>query len=136
MTRGESGLTRAVLAALFEDAVLLREDVLAVDAVDPYDTLRDKAGWDVGVLMASFSPDICEDLSKLLSKLLSLKLNRALVLVGAGLIMAGVMFFRKSRYADGGVMGVLRSFSRCFMKPGEPASGLRSSEGKVPEPGV
>ena len=33
-------------------------------------------------------------------------------------------------------MGVFKSFSRCFTKLGEPASGLRSSEGKVPEPGV
>ena len=33
-------------------------------------------------------------------------------------------------------MGVFKAFSRCFMKPGELASGLRSSDGKVPEPGV
>ena len=33
-------------------------------------------------------------------------------------------------------MGVFNSVCRCFMNPGDPASGLRSSEGKVPEPGV
>jgi len=45
------------------------------------------------------------------------------------------MFFKKSRYADGGVMGVLRASSR-FMKLGEAAMGLNISEGKVPDPGV
>ena len=44
VTRGDSGLALAVLAALVEDAVLLIEEVLAVDAVDSYETLRDKAG--------------------------------------------------------------------------------------------
>lgn len=33
-------------------------------------------------------------------------------------------------------MGVFRPFSLCFRKPGEPAKGLRISDGKVPEPGV
>lgn len=65
-----------------------------------------------------------------------LKLKRALVLVGAGLIMVGVMFLKKSRYAEGGVMGVLRSSFFCFIMPGEAASGLRSSEGNPPDPGV
>lgn len=72
--------------------------------------------------------------SKLLSKLLSLKLNRVLV-ADAGLITAGDMFFRKSRYADGGVMGVFKA-SSLFINPGEAAMGLNISEGKVPDPGV
>lgn len=33
-------------------------------------------------------------------------------------------------------MGVLRSVSLCFRKPGETAMGLQSSEGKVPDAGV
>jgi hypothetical protein len=73
--------------------------------------------------------------SDVLSVDLSLNLKWLLVLVDMGLIKAGVVFFRKSRYADGGVIGVLRA-SSLLRKPGEPAMGLRNSEGKVPEPGV
>lgn len=65
---------------------------------------------------------------------LSLKLKRLLVAEGDGLSIAEGMFFRKSRYADGGVMGVLRSF--CLKRPGEGAIGLSVSEGNVPDPGV
>ena len=55
-------------------------------------------------------------------------------MLGAGLINAGDILLRKSRYADGGVIGVLRS--SFLRKLGEPAIGLNSSDGKVPEPGV
>lgn len=55
--------------------------------------------------------------------------------VAAGLIKAGDMVLRKSRYAEGGVIGVLRA-SSFFEKHGEATMGLRSSEGNVPEPGV
>ena len=34
------------------------------------------------------------------------------------------------------MIGVFRSLSNCFVRPGEPAKGLRISDGKVPEPGV
>ena len=44
VTRGDSGRALAVLAALVEDAVLLMDEVLAVDVDDSYDTLRDKEG--------------------------------------------------------------------------------------------
>ena len=33
-------------------------------------------------------------------------------------------------------MGVLRSFSFCLRKPGEPAKGLRISDGNPPDAGV
>ena len=69
-----------------------------------------------------------------LSKDLSPKLKRVLVLLGAGLSMAGDILLRKSRYADGGVIGVLRSSFR--RKPGEADIGLNMADGKVPEPGV
>lgn len=68
------------------------------------------------------------------SRCLSAKLNLLLVPVVAGLIIAGDILLRKSRYADGGVIGVLRS--SFFRNPGEPAIGLNISDGKVPEPGV
>jgi len=61
-------------------------------------------------------------------------LKRLLVLVGAGLIIAGDILLRKSRYADGGVIGVLSS--SLLRKPGEPVIGLSISDGKVPDPGV
>lgn len=48
--------------------------------------------------------------------------------------MEGVIFFKKSRYADGGVMGVFKS--SCLKQPGDLARGLMSSDGKDPEPGV
>lgn len=54
--------------------------------------LRDNAGWEVGGLVEGFSASEAG-----LSVFLSWKLKRALVLVGAGLIIAGVMFFRNSR---------------------------------------
>ena len=73
--------------------------------------------------------------SEVLSTDFSLKLNRLLVPVDIGLMIAGDMFFRKSRYAEGGVMGVLRASSR-LRKLGEVAIGLRSSDGNVPDPGV
>lgn len=48
-----------------------------------------------------------------------------------GLEMAGDKALRKSRYAVGGVMGVLRS-SSCLMKSAQPGRGLRgSSEGRT-----
>ena len=60
------------------------------------------AGCDVGGLFEGFS--VAEEGSVDFS----LKLKRALVLVGAGLMIAGErLFLRKSKYADGGVMGVL-----------------------------
>lgn len=59
--------------------------------------LRDKAGWEVGGLIEGLSAETSENLSEPLSEIMSLKLKRALVLVGAGLIIAGVMFFRKSK---------------------------------------
>lgn len=63
------------------------------------------------------------------------KLKRLLPLVlGAGLIIAGDILLRKSRYADGGVIGVLRS--SLLRKPGEADIGLNISDGKVPDPGV
>lgn len=34
------------------------------------------------------------------------------------------------------MIGVLRSLSFCFKKPGDPAKGLRISDGKLPDPGV
>lgn len=34
------------------------------------------------------------------------------------------------------MIGVFKSASLCFRKPGETAIGLQSSEGKVPDPGV
>lgn len=104
---------------------------------DSYEVLRETAGWDVGGLFDGLDPGtstLSRGFSKLLSKLLSLKLNRVLV-AEAGLITAGDMFLRKSRYADGGVIGVLRA-SSLFMKPGEAAMGLNISDGKVPDPGV
>ena len=52
----------------------------------------------------------------------------------AGLSIAGGMFLRKSRYADGGVIGVFKS---SFLRQlGDPAMGLSISDGNVPEPGV
>lgn len=59
--------------------------------------LRDRAGWDVGGLIDGFSVDVSEALSDHRSVLSPLKLKRALVLVGAGLIIAGDMFFKKSK---------------------------------------
>lgn len=62
------------------------------------------------------------------------KLNLWLVPV-KGLGRMGDRALRKSTYADGGEIGVLRSSSR-LMKVGVPTIGLRSSEGKVLETGV
>ena len=84
-----------------------------------------------GGLVDGFTDAASDDLSEDFS----LKLKRLLVLVGAGLIIAGDILLRKSRYADGGVIGVLKS-SFLRMPPGEQAMGLIISEGKVPEPGV
>lgn len=145
MSRGDCGLDPLEAALLMETMVfsvdvdseeLLRE---SEGCDDSYEVFRETAGWDVvGGLVDGFAPvtstRLSRDLSKLLSKPLSLKLNRVLV-AEAGLITAGDMFLRKSRYADGGVMGVLRE-SSLFMKPGEGAMGLNISEGKVPDPGV
>ena len=91
---------------------------------------RESGGCEVGggLMMEDFAE------SSGLSKDLSPKLKRVLVLLGAGLSMAGDILLRKSRYADGGVIGVLRSSFR--RKLGEAAIGLSISEGKVPEPGV
>ena len=94
--------------------------------------LRDSGGCELGGgLIEGFSDPESTGLSNDLS---APKLNRVLVLLGAGLIIAGDILLRKSRYADGGVIGVLRSSLRS--KPGEQAIGLSISEGKVPEPGV
>lgn len=144
MIRGDCGRDAPVEAALLVDATVLSVDVDSYDVlretsgcVDSYEVFRDMAGSDVGGLI-DFAPEtstiLSTGLSKLLSKLLSLKLNRVLV-ADAGLITAGDMFLRKSRYADGGVMGVLRASSR-FIKLGEAAMGLSISDGKVPDPGV
>jgi hypothetical protein len=94
--------------------------------------LRESGGCELGGgLIDGFSDPESTGLSNDLS---APKLNRVLVLLGAGLIIAGDILLRKSRYADGGVIGVLRSSLRS--KPGDAAIGLKSSEGKVPEPGV
>lgn len=68
------------------------------------------------------------------SEVLSPKLKRLLELDGAGLIIAGDILLRKSRYAEGGVIGV-RS-SSLLRKPGDAVIGLIISDGNVPEPGV
>jgi hypothetical protein len=121
--RGDSGR--------FEEALERFDAVLLWDAFESYEVLRERAGCELGGgLMDGFSDPESTGLSKDFSP----KLKRVLVLLGAGLIIAGDILLRKSRYADGGVMGVLSSSFR--RKPGEGAIGLSISEGKVPEPGV
>lgn len=98
MTRGDSGRVLAVPAELaWEVAVaLLTEEVLLLvllEAVESYEVFRDKAGSDVGGLMDGF----CDAASDPFSNGFSPKLNRVLVPVETGLIMAGDMFLRKSR---------------------------------------
>lgn len=123
--RGDSG-------RLFEEALEIVDVVLLWDAFESYEVLRESAGCELGGgLMDGFSEPESTGLSKDLD---SPKLKRVLVLLGAGLIIAGDILLRKSRYAEGGVMGVLSSSLR--RKPGEGAIGLSISEGKVPEPGV
>ena len=95
--------------------------------------LRESGGCEVGGETVDCLSD-AEAGSVGFSKDFSPKLKRELVLLGAGLIIAGDILLRKSRYADGGVMGVLRS---SFLRnPGDAAIGLSISDGKVPEPGV
>ena len=97
--------------------------------------MREKGGCDGGCDVGGLANgNFADGGSDALSQLTSLKLKRALVLLGAGLSIAGDMFLRKSKYADGGVMGVLRS--SFFNIPGELTIGLNNSDGKVPEPGV
>lgn len=115
-----------------EDAVWLDEVVLA-EPFESYEVLRERLGWDVGELMDEGRSE-SDRSSDARSMCLSLKLKRLLVADGEGLSIADGMFFKKSRYADGGVIGVLRSSLR--RRPGEGAMGLRVSEGNVPEPGV
>lgn len=131
--RGDSG--RAALEAMLldlEDAIdcsEMEDATVEVEASESYEVLRDKTGCEFGVLIVIFSMLGSEVGS------FSWKLKRELVPVDIGLIMAGDMFFKKSKYADGGVIGVLRA-SSLRRKPGEYCIGLRSSEGNVPDPGV
>lgn len=68
--------------------------MVVVEALESYEVLRDRAGWEVGGLIDGFSVKG----SDVLSAGFSLKLNRLLVLVDIGLIMAGdMLFLRKSR---------------------------------------
>lgn len=144
MIRGDCGLEAAVDAALLIEVMLFSVDVDPEEVLresggcdDSYEVFRETAACDIGGSIGfawGASTTFSRGLSKLLSELLSLKLKRALV-AEAGLITAGDMFLRKSRYADGGVIGVFRA-SSLFMKPGEAAMGLSISDGNVPEPGV
>lgn len=89
--RGDSGRVRvAVLALLENDAALVSLTKELDDAVDSYDVFRDNEGCELGGVMDGLSLDT-------LSDVLSWKLNRVLVLEGAGLSMAGDMLLRKSR---------------------------------------
>lgn len=90
--RGDSGrVFPAVLALLEKEAALWSVDVLCTEVVESYEVLRDNAA---GGLVKVFSADA----SEALSNFLSWKLKRALVLVGAGLNIAGdMLFFKKSR---------------------------------------
>lgn len=64
------------------------------ELLESYDVLRDRVRWDVGGVMDERG--LTSD--DALSKLFSLKLNRALADVeAAGLTIAGDMVFRKSR---------------------------------------
>ena len=95
--------------------------------------LRERFGWEVGEWMEVGRSESDRN-SAARSMWRSLKLKRLLVAEGEGLSMDEGMFFRKSRYAEGGVMGVLSS--SFFSRPGDGAMGLMVSEGKVPEAGV
>lgn len=103
-----------------------------VEACESNEVLRDSDGR--GAVRGGVIEYCCEPALEEGSDVLSPKLKRVLVLDGAGLIIAGDILLRKSRYADGGVIGVLSS--SLLKKPGDPAIGLIISEGKVPEPGV
>ena len=61
--------------------------------LESYEVLRDNGGCDVGGLTDGFSDAVSETVSDFLS----LKLKRALVLVGAGLSIAGDICLRKSK---------------------------------------
>lgn len=128
--RGDCGLERVVLPALLCETTL-SVDVVVEELAESYEALRDNAGWDVAGLWTGLSVLISETLLEALSG----NLKWLLVPVGSGLIKAGGILLRKSRYADGGVMGVFRA-SSFLRRPGEATMGLRSSDGKVPEPGV
>ena len=91
---GDSGReVRAVLPVLLFDAPLSFEEVVAAEALDSYDVLRDNAGCEVGGLIEGRAESGAEGGSIDFS----LKLNRLLVLVDIGLRQAGDMFLRKSR---------------------------------------
>lgn len=85
--------------------------------------------------MAGLWTGLSAPISEILLEALSGNLKWLLVPVGNGLIKAGGMFLRKSRYADGGVIGVFRA-SSFLRRLGEATRGLLSSDGNVPEPGV
>ena len=100
--RGESGLLLAVPCELAYEDVLCWDALVETEALESYEVLRDSCGCDVGGGLI-----VC--LSDAISIGFSPKLKRVLVLLGAGLIIAGDILLRKSRYADGGVIGVFRS---------------------------
>lgn len=101
--------------------------IVSTVAVDSAEDVRDNRGCDISAVP---SPS-----SDILSGTFPEKLKWELVPVGAGLINAGDMVFKKSRYACGGVMGVL-TFSSLLIHAGVPGSGLRISEGYEAETGV
>lgn len=98
VTRGESGRLLARSVPLTDEVVLLKDEPLAAELLESYEVLRDRAGWEVGGLVEGFPADGSAPLSEPLSDGLSWKLKRALVpVVGAGLMMAGDILFKKSR---------------------------------------
>ena len=97
ITRGDSGFVRTVLPLLLYDAALWSVEVVVVDVAESYEVLRDRAGWDIGVAIGCFSAAGTAGSEDAFSDDFSWKLNRLLVPVDAGLIIAGDMFLRKSR---------------------------------------
>jgi hypothetical protein len=87
MMRGDSG-------RLFEDAFDWAEALLLWDAFESCEVLRESGGCELGGgLIEGFSDPASTGLSNDFSP----KLKRVLVLLGAGLIIAGDILLRKSR---------------------------------------
>lgn len=112
------------------------ETVITV-AVESDEEVRDNGGCNVGKTgMLSSTPSCCSFSSWYrLSVGIPEKLKWELVPVGAGLINPGDIFLRKSKYAFGGVIGVLM-FSSFLMYADVPGNGLRISEGYEADTGV
>jgi hypothetical protein len=87
MMRGDSG-------RLFEEAFDCAEALLLWDAVESCEVLRESGGCELG---GGLVQGLSDPESIGLSKDFSPKLKRVLVLLGAGLIIAGDILLRKSR---------------------------------------